>query len=210
MADGFITYFGYGSLVNRDTRPAGEQSYPARLYGWQRIWGHRVWPLGNTGNQLSCCSLTVKPASVPDTVDLSGPERDSAPFVDGVVVIIPMSDLPALDERERGYDRVTLPRSHFDLSSDIQAEEIQVYVSKVSNRGLADAEHPILQSYIDCVLAGYCAVFEQDGLQQFVDGTVGWQGVIENDRENPRYPRAVVLSAEQLQQFDQLVEKRRS
>jgi len=42
-----------------------------------------------------------------------------------------------------------------------------------------------------------------------VDGTVGWEGVIENDRSAPRYPRAVSLATQQLEQFDHLVAARR-
>jgi len=123
MTDKFITYFGYGSLVNRETRPRDEMASAARLYGWQRVWGHRVRP---TADQTeACCSLTVRPLTdgseqnghIPGLIQghSSGQEGFA---VDGVVVTIPEHDLPALYAREQGYDRVPVSRRSFDLPAD--------------------------------------------------------------------------------------------
>lgn len=202
-----ITYFGYGSLVNRATRPDGEVAYPARLYGWQRVWGHRVLAAQQPSDepQRSCCSLSIRKLAQPDSESC-----EKAPFIDGVVVTIPTTDLAVLDKREAGYDRHSLPRADFDLPASCKSENIQVYVSKEDHRGCATEQFPIQQSYVDCVLAGYCAVFETVGMQQFVDSTEGWDGVIENDRHNPKYPRSVSLPQEQLALFDTLIKKVRS
>lgn len=259
MAGELVTYFGYGSLVNRDTRPPDEQAFPARLYGWQRVWGHLSGradaSAGSRANDqqptkparddashpghlksdqietdatadkhrqgqassarlgannaessqfLPCCSLTVRPLS-----EVDKHKQTIMPFIDGVVVTIPRASLPVLDERERGYDRIRVSRDAFNLPASCTANDIFVYVSQPVNRGFANEDHPILQSYVDCVLAGYCAVFDQTGLQQFVDGTVGWHGTIINDRLDPHYPRAVKLAREQLDQFDKLIQARR-
>lgn len=205
MTEQFITYFGYGSLVNRDTRPVGEQAYPARLHGWQRAWGHRVQAadvahdVKTAASFKSCCSLSVE-----KIVN----KTQSTSFIDGVVVTIPLADLPVLDEREAGYDRVKLPASDFTLPSECTSAHVYVYVSNAANAGRSSEQFPILQSYVDCVLAGYCTVFEHLGMQQFVDSTVGWNGFIENDRSSPRYPRAVQLPQAQLALFDRVVTKR--
>jgi len=201
MTEQFITYFGYGSLVNRDTRPLDEQAHPARLLGWQRVWGHRVnsSDLALQTSRQSCCSLSI---------DLLA--TSTSAYIDGVVVTIPLADLPILDKREAGYERLALPASDFQLPADCTAAHIHVYKSDTSHEGRSDAQFPILQSYIDCVLAGYCAVFGQDGMQQFVTSTAGWDGVIENDRVKPRYPRAVTLPASQLSLFDRVVNRHRS
>lgn len=206
MNNGFITYFGYGSLVNRETRPANEHAVAARLYGWQRIWGHRVLSAQQPANEpaRSCCSLSVQKLSNAHSEAIK-----SRSYIDGVVVTIPISELAALDAREAGYDRLALPCAHFDLPESCRTEEVHVYVSKETHQGNATEQFPILQSYVDCVLAGYCAVFEQHGMQQFVDSTVGWDGVIENERDNPKYPRAVSVQPEQLAMFDQVVAKQR-
>ena len=221
MSRQFITYFGYGSLVNRHTRPADEQAFPARLYGWRRVWGHRVQAPAVTGSvsRTTCCSLTVEKLTTQSastdepniaSPDTAAKQKAEQAYVDGVVVRIPIEDLPLLDEREAGYNRVKVPASDFDLPPTCNEAYVHVYVSKPSNAGRSNQQYPILQSYIDCVLAGYCAVFEHNGMQQFVDSTVGWGGVIENERSNPKYPRAVQLADSQLQLFDRLVSERRS
>lgn len=206
MSTDFITYFGYGSLVNRATRPADEVAQPARLYGWQRVWGHRVLSLQQPCDEprRSCCSLSVQKLTGVDPLG-----RENTPYIDGVVVTIPVSALPVLDKREAGYDRHAIPRTHFDLSAGCDVDEIQMYISTPEHQGSATEQFPILQSYIDCVLAGYCAVFEPEGMQHFVDSTQGWTGAIENERDNPKYPRAVTLPATQLAWFDSVIAAKR-
>ncbi len=202
MTEQFITYFGYGSLVNRDTRPPAEQADAARLHGWQRVWGHRVYGSDEViaDARLACCSLSVE--------KVSGWAQDSA-FIDGVVVSIPLAELPMLDERESGYDRIELPASAFDLPNNCTAEYIHMYVSEKTHSGRSNEQYPILQSYVDCVLAGYCAVFERSGMEHFVDSTQGWDGIIKNDRDSPQYPRAVKLPQSQLTLFDDVIKARR-
>ena len=199
MTERCITYFGYGSLVNRATRPADEQALPARLYGWQRVWGHRVQQSGesNSGLRPACCSLSVEKC-----------EGDNQAFIDGVIVRIPLVNLPVLDQREVGYDRVQLPASDFDLPESCSVDGIHVYVSAKTHSIRPNAQHPILQSYIDCVLAGYCSIYGQTGMQQFVDSTSGWGGFIEKDRHKPQYPRAVAVPQNQLNLFDEVVSQR--
>lgn len=215
MTEQFVTYFGYGSLVNRNTRPASEQAYPARLYGWRRVWGHRVHTTDESSSESrkSCCSLSVEKSTVnPGTNSTQSPRSNEkcGDFIDGVVVNIPLDDLAALDRRECGYDRLQIPASDFDLPSSSTARHIYLYVSDLKHAGRSNRQYPILQSYIDCVLAGYCAVFNQTGMQQFVESTIGWDGVIENERSSPRYPRAVQLSESQLALFDSVVNNHRS
>ena len=207
MSDSTITYFGFGSLVNRATRPVGEASVPATLQGWGRHWAHHA--VGFDGDSRSCCSLTVKPS-------VDGFARSAERLaIDGVLVTIPREDLPALDKRETGYDRVTVPVAQFQFNDQIIADlgtlptEISVYVSRPEQTAPADADHPILQSYIDCVMAGFDALFGADGLQRFMHTTGGWEGPVENDRLRPRYPRSITLSADQQARYDSLLREHR-
>ena len=188
-----IVYFGYGSLVNRETRPPEEPAARARLRGWHRVWGHRV--VRGRGN--ASCSLSVEPNAPAHVLAGEGGEaaRGDAPSgeagIDGVVVRLPLEALPVLDEREGGYDRLTLPASHFDLPEGLGADEVHVYRSKLENRLPAAPAQPILQTYVDCVMAGYLRLYGEGGLDAFMLSTRGWDGAIENDRERPRYVRAV-------------------
>lgn len=204
-----ITYFGYGSLVNRATRASNERAYPARLYGWQRVWGHRVSATSHHGETTNyrCCSLSIqKQLNDPGAT----PARQEPNYIDGVIARVRLSELPMLDERESGYDRVILPASDLTLPESCSASEIHVYVSDAAHSGPANGDYPILQSYIDCVLAGYCDLFGRTGMQHFVDSTLGWQGTILNDRDRPLYPRAVQLSSNQLTENDALVNTKRA
>ncbi len=195
MDEGLITYFGYGSLVNRATRPSGEQAHKARLYGWGRAWSHRV-PSSNT-RPGGCTSLTVE--------KLDNTESG----IDGVLVSIPISELPVLDQREAGYQRLELPRRLFDVPEHFVGDSVYVYVSDEHHNFDANPDFPVLQSYIDCVMAGYQQLFGELGVEAFLHSTRGWEKPVDEDRFAPRYPRAVSLSQNQLQHFDALLSNHR-
>ena len=81
-------------------------------------------------------------------------------------------------------------------------DTIMVYRSQEHNRGLADTEHPVLQSYVDCVMAGYLHRFGEEGVNALVSSTRGWECSLFNDRADPFYPRWVEVSAADQQYFD--------
>ncbi|PLX39190.1 MAG: gamma-glutamylcyclotransferase [Hyphomicrobiales bacterium] len=181
-----IAVFGYGSLVTQATLPAGTRSIAGRLSGVRRAW--RIageTPIGRT------CGLTVQPC--PRTT------------LRGVVVLYPVSELPELDKREWRYDRHAFDPSEFEpesgekLGNDISTI---VYRVKPEHERWGDAEHPIIQSYVDCVLRGYFERWGSAGVRHFVETTDGWSAPIHNDRDNPRYRRAVRITAEEEALFD--------
>lgn len=205
-----ITYFGYGSLVNRDTRPPDEPAACARLHGWHRVWGHRS---GGSAARAPSCSLTIDPDAGIRTIGVAandaGRDGDARGGIDGVVVSLPIEALAVLDARESGYERLTLPATDFELPEGLGADEVHVYRSLPENRLPATPAQPILQTYVDCVLAGYLRVYGEGGLDAFLSSTNGWEGAIENDRAAPRYPRAIELPAPLLAHFDRMVGARR-
>lgn len=196
MAVQWISYFGYGSLVNRDTRPIAEEAIDVHLRGWKRAWSHRVD--SSADRLIGCTSLTVEPDEEGGKAAIGG--------IDGVLVRIRADDLPELDRREAGYERIQVPASSFDLPADYDAEHVMMYRSLTHNRHLADDGFPILQSYVDCVLVGYQRRFGDEGLQQMVQTTRGWERPILDDRSQPFYPRHVALDAQQQASFDTLLE----
>lgn len=182
-----ISYFGYGSLVNRDTRPDAEQATNVVLNGWQRVWNHRV---SQNDSRHPCTSLSIEPAEG---------------FIEGVLVQIAECDLPVLDQREYGYERIRLAATDFVIPENLDVQEVYVYRSLAHNRHLADEHHPVVQSYVDCVMAGYLKRFEEDGLQRFLHSTRGWDRPLLKDRHAPTYPRHVPLPAQHHARFDDLL-----
>ena len=191
MTSDWIYYFGYGSLVNRDTRPVGEFSEPATLKGWHRVWENRT---ADSERSQQCTSLSIE--------ELGNRSMGS---IEGVVARMPVSELSVLDKREAGYDRLKLPANQFELTDSVEADFVYVYQSALPNRYLADEDHPILQSYIDCVLAGYLTLFGHSGMQAMIDSTRGWNHPVMNDRTAPHYPRAVEICTDLQLRIDQLL-----
>ncbi|MFK7889626.1 MAG: gamma-glutamylcyclotransferase family protein [Granulosicoccus sp.] len=199
-----LWYFGYGSLVNRNTRPVDEFAIDARLSGWQRAWAHRV--VNAHGGDVNCTSLTVEPV---------GGGAATSDSIEGVLVCIPEDALPALDCREAGYERLEVPVASLEFENDrqsqrIDAEYVIVYRSLPRNRHPANEKFPILHSYINCVMAGFHQRFGDTGLQAMLESTRGWESAIRDDREDPLYPRHVQLDAERSQYFETLLSRHRN
>jgi len=158
-------FFGYGSLVNRQTH-SYDHAQPARVHGWRRRWRHT--------NLRAVAYLTVCPAP--------------GHFIDGVIAAVPNGDWAALDEREHAYDRAQLPPSAIDHRRGALIS-VEMYHTKPGNTSPPSVRHPILQSYLDTVLLGYFDVFGSDGIDHFFATTDGWDAPVIQDREAPIYPR---------------------
>lgn len=186
-------YFGYGSLVNRQTRPNDEAFQPVSVLNWQRVWAHRVVQPGHSlpqpAPEKGFTVLTVTYCK--------------AGFLDGVQVSIDESEVAQLDQREAGYERQI-------TRSDLSTDPVAIYVSRPEHVAMADADYPLLQSYTDCVLAGYLDVFGWTGVDRFMGSTQGWSAPIFPDRDNPIYPRAVSLTADITAAFDKRIDAAQS
>ncbi|MEM1049331.1 MAG: gamma-glutamylcyclotransferase family protein [Pseudomonadota bacterium] len=187
MATRRIGYFGYGSLVNRQTlRTRYVDAVRAELTGFRREWRIR----GDTPNGPAC-ALTATP--------------DNASGLQGLLVIDTEENLPEVDQREARYDRVAVPADALTLEQDHAVDALYVYVAKAVHTGAADPRFPIRQSYVDAVMQGYRTEFGDAGLERFVHETYGWDQVVLADRHQPLYPRAVRLSAAEQDLFDSLL-----
>lgn len=175
-----FTYFGYGSLVNADTIPAGTEVTPGRLKGWKREW--RVCGTGENG--LGRCALTVR--------------EDPGCEIRGVAVREPLSGLAALQAREKRYEMVEGIGSVFrcDAAGRPGSEGLFLFRASAPHYRWGTQTHPILQSYLDCVLAGYFRLWGEEGIDHFIETTDGWQVPVLADRHAPHYVRSVVLTAE--------------
>lgn len=159
-------FFGYGSLVNRQTHDYPDVRH-ARVRGWRRVW---------RGTSLrEVAYLTVAPCSQSE--------------ISGLIAAVPGADWAALDERERAYVRhpvAALDHGHTD------EPEVQIYAIEEAHRD--GVQHPILLSYLDTVIQGYLVEFGEVGAKAFFESTKGWHLPILDDRAAPIYPRATLLS----------------
>lgn len=165
-------FFGYGSLVNRDTHGFGDISL-AEVTGWRRAWRH-------TGIR-DVAFLTAEP--------------DPDASIAGLIASVPDQDWAALDLRETGYQRHCV--KHQIKGGADHAHEVAIYAIPPDDRAAPTEQSPILQSYVDVVLQGYLREFGEAGAQAFLDTTHGWDVPMLLDRAAPIYPRATTLSADE-------------
>ncbi|MGP9790315.1 gamma-glutamylcyclotransferase [Roseinatronobacter sp. NSM] len=158
-------FFGYGSLVNRQTHDYTD-AHRAAIRGWRREWRY--------SHRLDKTFLSV----VPDT--------DAR--IDGLIARVPRADWAALDLRETGYGRHMVPPDRLHHESPVTVAA-QVYAVPLDASALPDVSHHIHLSYLDVVVAGFLAEFGTDGVTRFFATTTGW-GAVLNDRASPLYPRA--------------------
>lgn len=186
-----ISYFGYGSLVNCDTRKADSVAVRGHLSGWVR-----EWRIAGPTPRGGVCSLTVRPEEGTD--------------IRGLMVSEHRDGLATLDEREWRYDRVDLGEGAFCPDAAHEPHQAEphgadsfVYRAKDAHYRWGDEDHPILLSYVDCVLAGFLKHWGEEGVRHFVETTHGWHVPILDDRDDPRYLRAVRIPDDARAFFDE-------
>ncbi|WP_422025653.1 gamma-glutamylcyclotransferase family protein [Roseovarius sp.] len=177
-------FFGYGSLVNRDTHHF-QNAEMARLKGWRRVWRHTVI--------RPVAYLTVIP--------------DPTAEIDGLIAPVPAADWAALDEREGAYDRVA---AREQITHGLAHHpEIAVYTIPEGKHGAPDETCPALLSYIDVVVQGYLREFGEQGVQRFFDTTDGWDAPVLDDRNDPVYPRHRTLNEHERALVDDMLAERK-
>jgi hypothetical protein len=164
-------FFGYGSLVNRDTH-VYENAVRAQLKGWRRTWVYT--------RERGQAFLSVIP--------------DAQTTIDGLIAEVPHGDWAALDAREHGYARI--PSSGSVVHPQSPSQEISHY-SVPRETWLEGAENHILLSYLDVVVQGYLREYGAGGVSDFFATTDRWDTPILNDRAAPIYPRARTLTAQE-------------
>ena len=169
-SDKHAYFFGYGSLVNRETHHF-TSAHTATLTGWRRVWRHTVL--------RPVAYLSVMP--------------DPHCQIDGLIAAVPGADWAALDQREGAYDRVAA--AHQVTHPLPHMPEVAVYAIADGKYGDPNMPCQILLSYIDVVVQGYLREFGETGVKRFFDTTDGWDTLVVDDRANPFYPRHQRLSS---------------
>jgi hypothetical protein len=182
-----FAYFGYGSLVNRDThRTRTLGAVKATVNGWRRHWQGRSYHSDDFHSMLS-----VKP--------------DVSHDLPGLLVFDHITSLQAMDEREGGYDRRVIDPARLKIEADLDFDG-PVYIYEGRAPMVNGQRHGILQSYLDAVLQGYMNEYGQDHVVRFLTETHAFDNTpVIKDRHAPRYSRPVRLGDKERDLFDELL-----
>jgi len=177
--------FGYGSLINSASRSSTAgmptPAIPVRVsaaFGFFRTWNDR--------SSSGFTALGLRKA---------GP-GEQASTINGVLYAVDGSDMAKFDLRETGYSRLEVPRDDIEAVSWQRLPEtgkIWVYVPVAANGepgvGLpeADAQFPMLESYIDVVVEGGLE-YGEEFAREVLETTFDWSDYWLNDRELARRP----------------------
>jgi hypothetical protein len=170
-----VAYFGYGSLVNELTWLQSERfhadRHPVEVQNWTREWRHCI----DTPHGPGCVLTAV---------------RAAGSRIQGILIRCDAADLAQVDAREDGYDRVALPRRDVLTAVGDLPENLYIYTSKSLHYRAGDAGYPIWFSYAETVLHGFLSVFENEGVDRFIQSTTGWTAPVVDDRHDPQYRRS--------------------
>ena len=174
-------FFGYGSLVNRNTH-----SYPdartAQLDGWRRQW------VRTEGRDIVYLSVVQHPAT----------------RIDGLIAAVPGADWAALDKREYSYERHA---SGGAVVHDLTPAPDIAHYAIPADIAVTHGDHVILLSYLDVVVQGFLREFGTEGAARFFDTTYGWDTPILDDRAAPLYPRHQTLTEAETAVVDQHMDR---
>ena len=176
--------FGYGSLINSASRQLTGKTgpaHPAVIHGFKRIWG-----------KLDT-SYTLSPLVV----------QKGQGLVNGVLIEIEQSELQEFDTRERSYTRIQVLLSQVDSTLPLMANDsVWLYINDGAKPPCEQV--PIMQSYVDTVLAG-CLDISESFAKQFIEHTLGWHCPRQNDRHAPQYTHLAAVQKHHYYLIDKLV-----
>jgi len=180
--------FGYGSLIDRESRiatwPSAELAWPVVVRGVARGWFDQ----------------TDVPSWSPTY--LGGVAQPGAQC-NGVIFPVTRAELASYIERETGYEPTKLDRSQItmlDGSSAVPNGDIWYFAS--TQQRFPSDEHPIVQSYVDVCLDGCLEIETMFPLakqanfaERFIETTSYWEPPWINDRIYPWRPFVYVPRA---------------
>ena len=179
--------FGYGSLINAYSRQQTGNTgdvIPVLVNGLQRHWGkiegsYPISPLVVVREKGQCNGVLIE--------------------VDNVALI-------EFDKREHGYQRVEIEWDNITfVCPQLLTMNGPVWVYINDDFCSPCHQKPIIQTYVDTVLAGCLAISPQFA-ELFMSTTQGWQHAYENDRHQPKYGNLAYVFDQDKDTIDQLVE----
>jgi len=149
--------FGYGSLINSDSRKKTGNSgkvIPVRITGLKRQWNVVI-------DEIKVTAVGVTLA------------KDS--LCNGIVCQVDNEDLLKFDKREIpfGYSRIEIDKKNITPLLGFNLPKGIFWVYAANKPGKPSSESPIIQSYIDVILTG-CLEYSEQFARNFVKNTEFW------------------------------------
>lgn len=172
---------GYGSLMEDSSRertvPSARYAYPVIVEGFKRGWYAQAGK-GETG--ITFLGATTEPNAK----------------IWAVIYDVSEVDLVATDARESIYDRVEVRRDQLRFFKGMAiADNAKIWIYVARDDGdlkTPDAEHPIVQSYVDIFINGCFELQDRYQIEDFavhcLSTTQAWSEHWVNDRLYPRRP----------------------
>lgn len=176
--------FGYGSLINSSSRDKTGNTgrvFPVTVSGFQRGW---IFPIPEQATTVL------------------GVTKKSNAKCNGVLVEISETELKKFDEREEGYLRIMIKPN--TISGYKPNGKTWIYINQNIKR--PTKKKPLIQSYIDVVLAG-CLQFNQAYAISFVNTTSFWSNHWVDDRKQPIYSRAMEYDQKIFDKIDHILKQ---
>eukprot|EP00966_Prymnesium_polylepis_P046894 1086673-Prymnesium_polylepis.2 len=195
--------FFYGSCISSESRARTGLTgacLPCSVRGFERTWSASV--------SMAAENIQVNP-DIAGVTAVSVQEREDV-TANGVCVRVEASELPAFDIREAGYTRRRLSRDAIVVSDSIDSASLPSdaeYWIYVHPAGQPSPTHPVLQSYLDVMLAG-CSEYGKAFAEEFCATTRGWgtvTGSFLDDRSHPGYVRASADATARAEQWDRML-----
>ncbi|MFJ9418025.1 gamma-glutamylcyclotransferase family protein [Streptomyces sp. NPDC101227] len=194
--------FGYGSLIQRESReatwPKAGKSFPVSVQGITRGWYDRVDTVSWGPTYLGAL-----------------PDRRST--CNGVIFQVAQGELKAFADREKGYRLIRIPPAGITMLDGRPAPPPgSFWYFGSTSRRYVSRDFPIVQSYVDVCVSGCLEVEDEfpasrtaKFAQKFFTATTDWKTPWINDRIYPWRPFVHVPRANEIDTLirDQLGEK---
>jgi len=190
--------FGYGSLINKESRYKTIKNksvcddIPVKIskdFGYIREWNYKGRADHHTGNIINYTALGLR-------------KSNNGHSINGVLYPITKNKLHVYDKREKDYLRIKIPHKYITILSNKLSNKsstknqpldtsgyVWVYVlakgganyNSNNNIHTATIDYPIRQMYIDICILG-CLQYGEEFAIEFINSTYKWSANWINDR----------------------------
>ena len=180
---------GYGSLLSKESRARtgiSGDALPVRINGISRGWN-----LAAPDYHMTAVGVMV----------------DQGSYINANMFPVLENELENFDSREIGYDRtkVNVDDIAMLLGGAVPYGNFWMYTGQKSSK--PSISSPIAQSYIDVILDACLRGYNEDFAREFIKTTQLWEYPWVDDRNKPRYPRAIHLKPDIRRRINKMLEE---